>query len=223
MSIMWAILGGLAPLAGGVAFAYLGTSRFDDPAQLPPQTRTDFLEVVKPAISTQVELIIELLRGDAGWHKKWDSARDKAFWQHETGVSVKRYALSYTKKTFEVTAEIADDNGVYHNVDLSGEEAKCLSAEIKAYETRLRDREQRALAAALAKRVLEGRTVHSVSAGTTGPDAGAEGDRMEWDDLVPAGILTYDKRLKQVVTLGGDTAAKKLSRELAERYDMEAM
>jgi hypothetical protein len=102
-------------------------------------------EVKPPETNPAIDLVVELLRANEGWTSK-RKMYDLYVYTHETGVSLKESKTG-------VSAEIQDENGYFKPIDATTEESKKLVTELAAFKTRERDREQRALAKALAKRV----------------------------------------------------------------------
>lgn len=178
----------------------------------------------KPVIGATAELVGELLRSDEGWQKIKENRTYRTHLLHETGVQVYEVRADADPRVVgQVRVKIADEDQNFKEAELSKDDVQFLKKEVEAFNSRSRDREQRELRRALAKRLIqrEDGTLRPISAGALGSAASSEDDSVAGHDPVPAGILTYDKTLGQVIATGpGSSERLMLSSDLAKRYGM---
>lgn len=214
-----AIAAGAPILLGVIGGILSATTPTFDPYELPalPPTR-------KPVIGATAELVGELLRSDEGWKTIKAGRTYRTHLLHETGVQVYEVRAEADPRVIgQVRIKIADEDQNFKEAELSKDDVQFLKKEVEAFNSRSRDREQRELRRALAKRLIqrEDGTLRPISAGALGSAASSEDDSVAGHDPVPAGILTYDKTLGQVISTGpGSSGRLMLSSDLAKRYDM---
>lgn len=171
--------------------------------------------------SPQCELIVELLRADEEWNKtRHGMGGANARYVHQSGVRVcvSSENLRYGGSPI-YSADILDDNNIWHTAGISNAEFKLIAKEIEAYETRARDRKQRELTAALARRIAGG-TVPPVLAGTKllGPPP-ADEDCTGGSDSVSSGSISFDKQTGKVVaSMRGDNVKLNMDATFRGRY-----